>query len=133
MKYRPLHKLRVYLRDEFLTQDCVWQSVGFITWCYSSCGNQTKTTRYSVNLRILNGFILRIRVGVELPTTPALLEKVLKCVRRGHTCIGTQPRVRHFISWGMLLTGNKFVPSWGTGEGVRCCSWLCLEFSYYFF
>lgn len=93
-EYRSLCKLSMYLRDDLLTQNCGRQLVDFIPWCYGSCDDQTKTV--SGKLAAVQYF-LRVRVGVELPTSHLVLKKISKVV----SC-GTQPRVRRRISREML-------------------------------
>ena len=65
---------------------------------------------------------------MELPVTAPVVQCALNGIARSHVAKGTPRRVRLPESFGMLLTGEAFVPSWGPEGKVL---WLCLCLSYF--
>ena len=70
----------------------------------------------------------RLKVGVELPVTAPVVQCALKGIARSHVVTGTSRRVRLLVSFGMLLTGETLIPSWGPEGKVL---WLCLCLGYF--
>ena len=60
---------------------------------------------------------------MELPVTAPVVQCALKGIARSHVAAGTPRRVRLPVSFGMLLTEETLIPSWGPEGKVL---WLCL-------
>ena len=70
----------------------------------------------------------QLKVGVELPVTAPVVQCALKGIARSHVAAGTSRRVRLPVSFGMRLTGETLISSWGPEGKVL---WLCLCLSYF--
>ena len=103
-----------------------WALVDFASWCCASERNLANTI--SGKFAAVQYFH-RLNVGVELPVTAPVVQCALKGIARSHVAAGTPRRVRLPVSFGMPLTGESLVPSWGQEGKVL---WLCLCLSYFF-
>ena len=74
-------------------------------------------------------FFHRISRGFEIDTTHPVIANALKGAARLHADVGNQATVRRPVSWGMLLAGEKLIPTWRAGGRVlwlALCASFCL-------
>ena len=74
-------------------------------------------------------FFHRISRGFEIDTTHPVIANALKGAARLHADVGNQATVRRHVSWDMLLTGEKLIPTWRAGGRVlwlALCASFCL-------
>ena len=114
-----------YLESSDSDSSKAWALVEFASWCCVSEGNLANTI--SGKFAAVQYFH-RLNVGVELPVTAPVVQCALKSISRSHAAAGTPRRVRLPVSFGMLLTGETLIPSWGPEGKVL---WLCLCLSYF--
>lgn len=72
----------------------------------------------------------RVKVNIGLPASSTLIKCALPGlgVERVHLRAGTTPRIRHPVTWGCIVRGQKLAQSWGPGESVL---WLCVALRYH--
>ena len=96
-----------------------WTLIEFASWC---CLSESNLANSISGKFAAVQYFHRLRVGVELPVTAPVVQCALKGIARSHVSAGTPCRVRLPVSFGMILTGGIFIPSWGPEGRVV---WLC--------
>ena len=119
-------------RDQYLTADATAEDhelaiVDFAAWCSASQGNQAGTIASKISAV---QYFHRLEYRLELMTQSPTVKNALKGIARAHADAGTARRVRHPVSWDMLLKGEQRISSGGAGGRVL---WLCLALSFLFY